>query len=267
MRLPAIIVAALLFPSAALAEKPPEPPSSFSAAKKIARNEIYGNPDDRTTIYCGCSFTNSSTASGGKISTRNCEYRPRKNRKRGKVLEWEHVVPAQIFGGDMACWTDGDDACVTGAGKKFKGRKCCSKVSDEFEMMEADLHNLTPSVGEVNGDRSNHPHGMIADADDIDYRYGQCPFVVSSNKRGEDGKKRRIAEPSPINSSRNNRGDIARIWFYMADTYDVDIPDAWWNTFVDWADEDPIDDVEIARDQRIFEAQGNHNAYVFGDDD
>lgn len=27
--------------------------------------------------------------------------------------------------------------------------------------MEADLHNLTPAVGELNGDRSNLPYGIV----------------------------------------------------------------------------------------------------------
>ncbi len=28
--------------------------------------------------------------------------------------------------------------------------------------MEADLHNLVPAVGEINGDRSNYRFGMIS---------------------------------------------------------------------------------------------------------
>jgi len=52
----------------------------------------------------------------------------------------------------------------------------------------------------------------------------------------------------------------------MNDTYEVDIPTGVWNQLVDWSQDDPVDDGELARDQRIFEAQGNHNPFVFGEE-
>jgi deoxyribonuclease I len=263
-----LVFSAVFFLSGAAAEPPPNPPSSFTSAKKIARNIIYANPDQRVTIYCGCPFKSASSASGGiieKIGTNACKYRPRKNEARGRRLEWEHIVPASSLGDELSCWKDGDDACVTRKGKTFKGRKCCAKVSEEFKMMEADLHNLTPAVGEVNGDRSNHPHGNIANRDDVDFTYGKCPFVISKSFRDEDNGLTRIAEQSP-EQGRDVRGDIARIWFYMNDAYGVDIPTEIWNQLVGWSQDDPVDDAELARDQRIFDAQGNHNPFVAGEE-
>jgi len=69
--------------------------------------------------------------------------------------------------------------------------------------MVSDLHNLVPSVGELNGDRSNLRFGMIPNEP---RSYGLCDFEV-------DFKDRR-AEP-PV----NRQGDIARIYFYMRDQY------------------------------------------------
>jgi hypothetical protein len=66
--------------------------------------------------------------------------------------------------------------------KKYKGRKCCSKISYEFKKMQADMHNLFPSIGEVNGDRSNFVFGEI---DGEEREYGECDFEVAE----------RIAEP------------------------------------------------------------------------
>ena len=34
-------------------------------------------------------------------------------------------------------------------GKKFKGRKCARKISKKFRLMEADLYNLQPTIGEL----------------------------------------------------------------------------------------------------------------------
>ena len=83
-------------------------------------------------------------------------------------------------------------------GKKYKGRECCSKVSDAFRQMQSDMHNLFPTVGEVNGDRSNFVFGEI---DGEEREYGQCDFEVAE----------RIAEPM-----KSIRGDIARSYFYMS---------------------------------------------------
>ncbi len=44
--------------------------------------------------------------------------------------------------------------------------------------MEAVLHNLAPSVGELNGDRSNHPYGIV---EDEPREYGACDFEVGGS--------------------------------------------------------------------------------------
>ena len=46
-------------------------------------------------------------------------------------------------------------------GKRYKGRRCASKVSLEFRLMEADLYNVQPAIGEVNGRRSNYSMAII----------------------------------------------------------------------------------------------------------
>jgi deoxyribonuclease I len=85
-----------------------------------------------------------------------------KNAKRGRVLEWEHVVPAAFFGQHRVCWKEGHEECVKKDGTSYKGRACCGKVYTTFKPIEADLHNLTPAVGELNGDRSNLSRGNCA---------------------------------------------------------------------------------------------------------
>jgi deoxyribonuclease-1 len=146
-----VAVVVLLLSAVAFAEPPSRPFPTFDSAKKVARDAIYAN--HQTDFYCGCAFQPSG-ATGGTIDASSCGYQARKNKARGKRLEWEHVMPAYFFGHTRSCWKSGNARCVKD-GRKFKGRACCAKVDSTFRRIEADLHNLTPAVGELNGDRSN----------------------------------------------------------------------------------------------------------------
>lgn len=251
---------------------PDNPVSSFSRAKKLARDTIYA--DHRKTLYCGCDFVPNARGTGGKIGTRaglfdasGCGYTVRKSELRGRRLEWEHIVPASLYGGQLSCWKDGHADCTTSAGKPYKGRSCCAKVSKWFEHGEADLHNLAPAVGELNGDRSNHLYGHLApfieaeetstpDAEAKHRLYGKCNFEVA-------GPSPREAEPEP-----DIRGDVARVWFYMARAYNMSMPRKAFDMFKAWHEEDPVNaaenDWELTRDSRIKAIQGNVNPYVHG---
>jgi deoxyribonuclease-1 len=241
--LPVLALFACLLSFAAHAGPPTRPLASFDSAKKVARNTIYAG--HHSDFYCGCEFTPKSV-SGGVIKPQTCGYEPRKNQARGKVLEWEHVVPAYFFGHTRVCWTKGNQQCVRSTGKSFKGRECCARVDKTFKRIEADLHNLTPAVGELNGDRSNLPYGLVSG----ELRaYGACNFEI--------GGKPRVAEPSD-----DSRGDAARIWFYMAETYSMTIAPAQRKLFEQWARADPVDEWERLRNKRVAAAQGNLNPAV-----
>lgn len=243
---PSFAFACLLFVLAAnvLAEPPPNPLPTFEAAKKVARDGIYAG--HHVDFYCGCGFTPNASGSGGKIDASACGYNPRKNTARGKVLEWEHVVPAYYFGHNRTCWKTGHAQCVKSDGKPFKGRECCAKVDATFKRIEADLHNLTPAVGELNGDRSNLPYGIV---DGEPRLYGACDFEIGGTPR--------VTEPRD-----SVRGDAARIWLYMADTYGVKLTAAQRMMFVTWSKSDPPDQWERLRNRRIEAAQGNKNPHV-----
>ena len=59
--------------------------ASFTKAKKLAAHVFAGH---ETTFYCGCTYA------GKQIDLASCGYQIKKNAKRAKRLEWEHVVPA-----------------------------------------------------------------------------------------------------------------------------------------------------------------------------
>ena len=199
-------------------------PANFNEAKRLAAKIYAGHP---YTFYCDCAF------SGKQIDARSCGYAPRKNAKRGARLEWEHVVPAWEFGHQRQCWQHG-------------GRKNCVKNDALFRRMEADLHNLVPAVGELNGDRSNYRFGMLEGEPRV---YGQCDFEV-------DFKLRR-AEPKD-----DRRGDVARIYFYMRDQYGLAISRQQNQLFTAWSKLDPPDAWECERNRRIAMLQGRGNPHV-----
>lgn len=212
---------------------------NFSKAKKLAK-DIYSG--DETTFYCGCDYKEE----GKKLIPvrKPCGYFPRNEfTKAGKVnsrsirIEWEHVMPAWFFGNTMSCWKKG-------------GRKACKKDKN-FEKMESDLHNLVPAIGEINGDRSNFSFSNIAGEERI---YGKCDFEIDF--------KNKIVEPRDA-----VRGDIARIYFYMSEKYNVPLPKNLHQMLDSWSSLDPVDAFELERDGKIALIQGNNNPFVIADKD
>ena len=126
--------------------------TSFSKSKKLLLQVYKDNP---VTLYCGCTFK------GKKPNLSSCGYVPKKDRKRANRVEWEHVVPAHAFGQSFSEWRKGHPKCVSKNGKKFKGRKCTQKINEEYRRMQADMFNLYPAIGEVNGRRSNYSMAAI----------------------------------------------------------------------------------------------------------
>ncbi|QFY89899.1 endonuclease [Magnetovirga frankeli] len=208
---------------------------SFSQAK-VKLTGLYKNTGLKT-FYCNCDIQWQEKL-GVPIRT-ICGYKPRKSHtKNGSInqratrIEWEHVFPAYWFGNQLQCWKDG-------------GRKNCRKDKD-FRAMEGDMHNLYPAIGELNADRSNYRFGMIEGEPRI---YGECDFEVDF--------KNRVAEPRP-----EIRGDIARIYFYMSDKYNLRLSKQQEQLLKVWNNQDPVDDIERLRNAKIASIQGNSNPFI-----
>ena len=144
--------------------------TSFSKSKKLLLKLYKDNP---VTLYCGCSYK------GKKPNLSSCGYIPKKNKKRANRIEWEHVVPAHAFGKSFSEWRDGHHKCVKKNGKKFKGRKCAEKVNKEYRRMQADMFNLYPAIGEVNGRRSNYSMAII---EGEKREFGKCDVEIKNKK-------------------------------------------------------------------------------------
>ncbi len=211
-------------------------PISFSKAKKHLVKLYKANPAIGT-FYCGCRIE--WQGKKGIPNAESCGYSPRKPvtssgnaNARATLIEWEHVMPAYWFGHQLQCWQDG-------------GRKACKK-NKRFKQMEGDLHNLQPTIGELNGDRSNYRFSMLEGEPRV---YGKCDFEVNF--------KAKKAEPQP-----NVRGDIARTYFYMSDRYNLKLSKSQKRLLEAWNRSDPVDSWERSRNGLIKGIQGNENQFI-----
>ena len=210
---------------------------SFTAAKKVLPG-IYQTLDkefgNTSTIYCGCdlSYTGGGKRVKWQLDLDSCGYEVRKNANRASRIEVEHVMPAWNFGHQMQCWQDG-------------GRKNCGKDA-KFRQMEGDLHNLYPSVGEVNGDRGNF---QFTDWNGKPTQYGKCEMVV-------DFKGRKAQPP------KQSRGQIARAYMYMADQYNIRLAPQQRKLYEAWDRMYPVTDFDCRRNELIKKVQGNDNKFI-----
>ena len=215
----------------------PQTPDSFEKAKRILYNEIYKGHD--ITFYCGCDYDPKSKL----VDWKSCGYVPRKNSERASRIEAEHVMPAHQFGNFRQCWREPKKICPE---KDMTGRQCCEAKDPVFETAHNDLHNLFPAVGEVNGDRSNFNWGMV---EGNKREYGACPIEI-------DESIRRAEPPNAV------KGDVARVMFYMENTYGFRLSDQDRKLFTVWSNQDAPDAWEIERNQRIAAIQGQENRFI-----
>lgn len=212
------------------AEKPRH--RNYRGASQVLAQVYTG--DLAKDLYCGCPYSGKQN-----IDTVPCGFRPRENPrrksyKRARRIEWEHIVTAHNMGHFRPCWRDG-------------GRKNCTYNDPTFEMMEGDLHNLYPAIGEINGDRSNFMYSQWTNSPEP--MYGSCETVV-------DFKLKKIQPRKEI------RGLIARVHFYMENQYAIKLSNQDRKLFEAWDKMYPVTKEECERDRRIEKKQGNRNPFV-----
>ena len=216
---------------------------SFSTAKKKLLKKVYH--DHKITFYCKNPYEIKRVKNKEKalIISDHSKYTARNEfTKKGKVnirakrVEWEHIIPAENFGRQFYCWRNGDDKCITKKGKKYKGRRCCKKVSPIFKEMEADMFNLVPSIGEINADRRNYRY--MDTNDELQGQYGECSFKV-------DFKARKAYPPN------HTKGFIARTYFYFSNKYKMRLSKRDKKMFKAWDKKYPPTTLEELRTERI----------------
>lgn len=224
----AAIPAAFSFPAFAA-------PTSFEQAKVELRQKVYFDRNGAGDTYCGCPWQWVGR-SGGRVNLGACGYEVRAQPVRAQRIEWEHITPAWVIGHQRQCWQNG-------------GRKNCVATDPVFRAMEADAHNLTPVVGEVNGDRSNF---RLTQLTSTPYQYGACRTRVDFTQRA--------AEPRD-----EVKGFVARVQFYMHDWYGLSMSRQQQQIFSAWDRQYPVSTWELERDRRIARIMGHSNPYVTGE--
>nr|WP_137887740.1 endonuclease [Pseudomonas sp. 2FE] len=210
-------------------------PLTFEQAKVELRQKVFFDRNTAGDLYCGCNWQWMGR-SGGRMDLSSCGYEVRAQVNRAQRLEWEHVTPAWVLGHQRQCWQKG-------------GRENCAANDPVFRAMEADMHNLWPSVGEVNGDRSNFRYSQIVSAPQ---QYGACQTRVDF--------KQRVAEPRD-----EAKGQVARIYLYMHDRYGLSMAKQQQQLFSAWNRQYPVTTWELERDQRIARVMGHSNPFVTGE--
>jgi deoxyribonuclease I len=216
--------------------------SSWGTTKAAARDQIYF--DDQVTLYCGCEYTARNNQSGGDVDLTTCSYDETgmTYQSRAETLEWEHVVPASLMPArQFACWNDESYAVANQCSEP--GRSCCERADLDAQKMIFDLHNLAPSVGQVNAQRSNDRYGLVT---------GETLPLVCDVEFAPG-----ITEPSD-----GVRGEVARTWLYMHSQHGLELEPGELAMYLRWSQLDPPEQDELVRNERVKALQGVGNPYV-----
>jgi len=154
---------------------------------------------------------------------------------------------------------------------------------DTMYPMYTDLHHLFPTDHHVNEMRSNYPYGEVAKITSQS-EGGFSKFGICDESIGyvEINLKPRVFEPAD-----EYKGDLARAYFYMATAYESykngegkeRSPKNWSSPMLSsdvypfftewalkmllrWAEQDPVSDKEVNRNEAIYGIQKNRNPYV-----
>lgn len=206
--------------------------TSWSSAKNTMDDDAYF--DHRYTVYCGCEYESKGNSYGsGTVDTAKCGLDVADiYASPAKRIEWEHIVPASLMPqGQFYCWQNESEIEACGFGEK-KNRECCSEVSPIAKIMNLDLFNLAPAVGQLNQYRTNDPYGEVGDG--IGYE-GLGQRCEARDLGGTSSTANGIFEPPDC-----KKGDLARTWFYMRLRHGVYISAKQEKMFKEWSEKDPV---------------------------
>lgn len=135
---------------------------------------------------------------------------------------------------------------------------------NEASPMYSDLFHVLPTDGYVNSMRSNHPYGKVGNATWTSENGSKLGSSATSGYSGT------VFEP--IDSF---KGDVARIYFYMATRYmdkianwtgesfqNSDLSSWAKNLFLQWHQLDPVSSKERKRNDSVYVIQHNRNPFV-----
>ena len=197
-------------------------------------------------------------------------YRATDTRPDGYVRDWYSNATHYTHVVDKAGTYSGEGDCYN---REHSVPQSWFEKYGNASKIKADIVHVLPTDGFVNNQRGNYP---LAKVGTVSYQSAN-----GYSKRGTcatPGYNGTVFEP-------NNeiKGDMARIYFYMATCYEEDVDDwagnatasavfdgttypafkTWYlNMLMEWSKNDPVDAVEIARNNAVKLKQGNRNPFV-----
>ncbi|MBC7711714.1 MAG: endonuclease [Rhizobacter sp.] len=127
-----------------------------------------------------------------------------------------------------------------------------SKFSKTFsaDLQKTDLHHLFPADMRANSTRNNFPFADV----DGKATHSNCLDSKIGNATGSDI---RSFEP-PI----EHKGNVARAIYYFSTRYKMNIDATQAKYLKIWNAEDPVDQEELLRNEKIMKLQGNRNPFI-----
>ena len=121
----------------------------------------------------------------------------------------------------------------------------CRRSNTDYKYAASDLHNIYPISPRVELNRRSSRYAELPNNKD------QFPNLNCSYK-----SYFQTVEPAD-----EIKGNIARIIFYMHDSYDLPILDGV-QMLMEWNESDPVDQQEIDRNILVEKIQGNRNRFI-----
>lgn len=212
-----------------------EAPENRSQAKKLIKMI---HLDYKTTMLNDCQYVYDpkSCMDITVVDTATCSVEQQKQR-----MQWIQVVPDTFYGRTMACMNE--DICVSEfTGKAYRGKLCCRLTNAKYREMEADLYNLIPVVSAIADLQEGKAFGEVAK-----------PTHMVGNVKIDSA----FIEPPD-----ERKGDIARVYLYMDQRYDLQLTPQERALFERWHALDAVDAKECAIAKIIKKVQKVANPWI-----
>jgi endonuclease I len=226
-------------------------------------------PNNSGTYYANANGKSGSalkTALSGIISKRSDvgydglyeAYKKTDTRADGYVRDWYSNATKYVHGKD-------NKGSYSGEGDMYNREH---SVPQSWGPPKSDIVHVLPTDGYVNNRRSNYP---LAEVGSTTYQSKNGYSKLGSCKTA--GYSGTVFEPND-----EIKGDMARIYFYMVTCYESSATgwghsvfssskypgfEKWYlDMLMRWSKQDPVDAVEIARNNAVYEVQNNRNPFV-----
>ena len=122
---------------------------------------------------------------------------------------------------------------------------------------KADIHHLFVSTMQINSSRGNLPFDDVANHSTANVYYATSPW---QSYRGNNSSGIQVFEPAD-----ETKGNVARAILYFYVRYNDPLVQGGVDmlpTLLLWHEDDPVDALEVARNQAVYQYQSNRNPFI-----